>query len=70
MSSSPAEQEEKTLVDQQPPAVPEDHTTWPMPPLSPTSSNPPPNLVAPLVPRAPAVPADLVDTQLKDDSSE
>ena len=62
---------EPTLVDQPPPEVPEGHTTWPAPPLSPTSSHPPPpELVVPLVPRAPIVPADLVDTQSKDYSSE
>lgn len=70
MISSNPDQEEKTLVDQQQPEVPEDHTTWPSPPLSPVSSNPPPELVVPLVPRAPALPTGLVVTQPKDDSSE
>lgn len=63
-------EEEPTLVDQQVPDATEWHTTWPAPPLSPISSNPPPNLVVPLVPRAPALPADLVSAQFKDDSSE
>lgn len=63
---------EKTLVDQLPPER-EDHSTWPAPPLSPISSNPPPELVdLPAALRAPALPYGLVEAQLQkeDDSSE
>ncbi len=64
------EESEKTLVDQLPPER-EDHSTWPAPPLSPISSNPPPELVELPAMRALALPYELAEAQLQqDDSSE
>lgn len=65
------EEDDKTLVNQPAPEPPEDHTTWPAPPLSPVSSNPPPEISGLPALRAPALPTDLLVAQLlEDDSSE
>ena len=65
------EETEKTLVNQPADESHEHHTTWPAPPLSPISSNPPPELSGLPTLRAPAMPVDLLDVQLlEDDSSE
>ena len=68
--NQPNEEDDKTLVNQPAPEPPEDHPTWPVPPLSPISSNPPPEMVVPPEAlRAPALPKVALDTQ-EDDSSE
>jgi len=65
------EENDKTLVSQPMPDLPEDHSTWPVPPLSPVSSNPPPEISGLPALRAPALPADLlIEQPPEDDSSE
>ncbi len=62
--------EEITLVNQPAPEPPEDHhSTWPSPPLSPISSNPPPAEQLPAL-RAPRAPRGLLDLQLEEDLPE
>lgn len=70
MTTLRPEEDEKTLVSQTLSVQPEDHSTWPAPPLSPISSNPPPEMVVPPEAlRAPALPAGLFDAQLQEDDS-
>lgn len=67
--NTPIPDEEKTLVCQFPPE-PEDHPTWPAPPLSPISSTPPPDLAASPALQAPALPTIVDELLQEDDSSE
>ncbi len=56
MQAMTPEENEQTLIDTLPPMDLEGPTTWPSPPPSPISSNPPPSLAALPALRAPALP--------------